>query len=113
MSMRPIDLQSAISATKEVEKIQQHAAARQQQHAAAIADTLEVSRQREATQVHETTRTQTDTIKERERRRERKKRKKKGRAGDADPDERVPGAIYNPHAELEDLARGPHRDLTI
>lgn len=113
MSMRPIDLQSAISATKEVEKVQQMAAARQQQHAAAIADSLEVTRQREATQVHETTRTQTETVKDRREKRRGKKRGKKGRA-EADPEEQAPpGAIYNPHAELEDLAPGSHRDLTV
>lgn len=111
MSMRPIDLQSALNATKEVEKIQQAAATRQQQSAAAVADSLEVSAQKEATQVQETARVQTDKIKERER--GKKKRGRKKRSAGADLPDQAPGAIYNTNAELENLAPGPHRDLTI
>jgi hypothetical protein len=113
MSMRPIDLQSALNATKEVEKIQQASTTKQQQSAAAVADTLEVSRQKEATQVQEVIRVQTDRIKEREGKRDKKKRRGKTKSADPEPEEQAPGTIYNPNAELEDLAPGAHRDLTI
>ena len=110
MSLGPIDLQAALSSSKEVEKVQQSSHARQQHAAQGFDKSLEARLSHEATSVREVAKLETEEVKrEEERRNRRNKRKRKKPVGDEEPH----GEIYDPHADVHELNEEHDRDLMI
>ncbi|GEM_PF-3809549 len=113
MSMRPIDIQSIMANTKEVEKIQQAAQTRQQDKAQRFEGELEKKALQQSKQVRDLSRSESLKIDKKtpgqEPRKRRRKKAKPAAAVEADTE----GEIYDPQAGLHRIGPDSNRDLLL